>query len=85
LLVGAPFEHSAGRGIAGRETGTLEESGAAYLFTRQGGVWRELVRIKAPEPFAKDGLGNSVAFGGDDVFYVAASRAETSGAVHVFR
>ena len=101
LLVGAPGERSAARGIGGRESGTLEESGAAYLFTRQGDAWHELVRIKAPQPAAKDNFGNSVALGSSGLIFVAASGdaaagsgsdaaptprgAPTSGALHVFR
>lgn len=101
MLVGAPGERSAARGIGGREMGMLEGSGAAYLFTRQGGAWHEVVRIKAPQPFAQDGVGGSVAFGADGVLYVGANLdacggsgvsaaqdvrgAASSGAVHVFR
>ena len=101
LLVGAPGERSAARGIGGRETGNVDASGAAYLFTRQGGTWHEVTRIKAPEPATKEAFGNAVALGGAELLFVGASQdanggsgvnamqgqrtAPASGAVHVFR
>ena len=42
-------------------------SGSAYIFTRQDGVWRQTVKLTAPDGAASDGFGGSVAIDGQTV------------------
>ena len=57
LVVGAPYECS-------NFTGVLY-SGAAYVFTRNGGVWSEQAYLKASNAEAYDNFGDSVSLSGD--------------------
>jgi hypothetical protein len=87
LLVGAPYESAGGSGIGAATDGKLDKSGAAYLFVRDAGTWRERVRIKAPEPAAQQNFGFAVALSGEWLA-ISANRADTdtaagSGAVQL--
>lgn len=83
-LVGEPGADDVVRG--------LSESGAAYIFSRNGaGQWSETQRLEAPDAADDDVLGLSVALSkvGDRSFaFVAAlgsdDRGSASGAVYVF-
>ena len=64
------------------------DSGAAYVFTRSGGVWRQAARLTAPDGAALDYFGNSVAVDGNTVMVGAyqddeADELEDSGSVYV--
>ncbi len=69
LAVGAPFEDSLGYGVnpgAGVEANNgAGISGAAYLFTRSGGVWKQEAFVKAPNTTMNSQFGQSVAVAGD--------------------
>jgi hypothetical protein len=60
LLVGASHESSAGAGIGADGSGSLDQSGAVYLFSRSSGSWRESTEIKLSEPMANQELGIGV-------------------------
>src|SRR4029079_13640979 len=66
LIVGASSEDGAAVGIGGDQTNTTTpDSGAAYVFNRNGAVWSQEVYVKASHPGAGDGFGNGVAIVGD--------------------
>jgi len=69
LIVGAPFQGGAGRGIDPPDDGVraparVAESGAAYVFRRSAGVWRQEAYIKASNARPGDLFGSSVAVSG---------------------
>ena len=82
IIVGAQAEDGA--------TDTLNDSGAAYVFTRTGVAWTEQTILRAPNAGIDDRFGNSVAIFGDTVI-VGAPREDgatnttsDSGAAYVF-
>lgn len=72
VVVGASWED-------GPLNGALE-AGAAYVFTRAGGVWTQHAYIRASNPEAADRFGFAVAVSGDAARIAVASTAEASGA-----
>ncbi|NOT22458.1 MAG: integrin [Nitrospiraceae bacterium] len=66
LVVGAPLERSCATGVNGNQAdfGCLG-SGAAYVFTRTGGVWSQEAYLKASNTGVDDAFGHSVALSGD--------------------
>jgi hypothetical protein len=84
LLVGAPMEDSRARGINGdQQDDSATESGAAYLYTRAGGVWRQQAYIKAENADPFDEFGISVAVSGDGRRLVVGARMEGGGAAAI--
>jgi len=75
-IVGAPGAH-----------GAALNSGAAYIFTREGDTWSEEGKVFAANGVAGEGFANSVALQGDTAL-VGAPRddeiADDAGAVYVF-
>lgn len=101
-VVGATGEDSFSSGINGDEGNASlprDAYGAAYVFSRSGGVWTQAAYVKASNPDTSDLFGNAVAIHGD---LIAASAywedsnatgvngdeysdfASRSGAVYVF-
>ena len=65
LAVGAIGEWSASRGINGAQGNAgAPNSGAVYVFVRQGQRWTQQAYIKASNADAEDGFGRSVALSG---------------------
>ncbi len=59
LVVSAPREDSNARGIDGDESNNIaEDSGAVYVFRRDGNAWRQLAYVKASN--TRDGSNSSV-------------------------
>jgi hypothetical protein len=89
LLVGAPHESSGARGINGSLSGSLSNSGAAYLFARSpAGSFSQVAHIKATEPADGAQFGYDVAMSGSEIAVSAdcdSSVAQCSGAVFMFR
>jgi len=85
LVVGAQHESSAGMGVGVAPSGTLKNSGAAYVYTRERGSWRELVLLKASRPSANDAFGFNVALSGELIAVSAIGDTSGSGAVYLFR
>jgi len=93
LVVGARREDSTG---VNPDNNSLVESGAAYIFTRDGdGLWSEQAYLKAAQPGSGDEFGYSVAIDGNTIFIAAPfedsngsseqnNSATDSGAVYVF-
>ncbi len=93
LLAGASMEDSAATGVNGpQDDDSAQDSGAAYLFTRSAGMWRQHTYVKAANSEAFDEFGVSVALSGDGRRLVVGARAEAgpdnatpeAGAAYVF-
>jgi hypothetical protein len=89
LAVGVPNEDSASQGVDGnQEDDSAANSGAVYVFRRDGAVWQQEAYLKASNTAPSDRFGTSVALDGD-VLAVGApdedGTAVNSGAVYVFR
>lgn len=82
LVVGASEESSAGEGAAAAASGTRENSGAVYVFGRDGDAWREVVRLKDAPAVAQDQFGHRLARAGDTL---AVSAIGGNGSVVLFR
>lgn len=83
IVVGAPFEDSAATGVNGDQVdNTAGESGAAYVFTRDGsGHWSQQAYLKASNTEAADNFGFSVAISGGTI--VVGAPSEDSAATGV--
>ena len=64
VAIGAYSENS---GVGGDRQNPIPSSGAAYVFERDGTVWRQQAFFKAPDPGEDDRLGISVAVSGNTV------------------
>jgi hypothetical protein len=75
MVVGAPYERSAARGVNGDQTdNSSEEAGAAYVFVRTNGIWSQQAYLKASNTDAAgvfdgngDLFGSAVAIAGDTI------------------
>ncbi|HWN71655.1 MAG TPA: FG-GAP repeat protein, partial [Haliangium sp.] len=101
LVVGAPNEASAARGVGGdQDDDSAYASGAVYVFRRAGTTWAQEAYLKASNSDIYDGFGENVALSGDTlavgaIYESSAARgvdgdqdndsAPDSGAVYVFR
>ncbi|MFH0900458.1 MAG: cadherin-like beta sandwich domain-containing protein [Pseudomonadota bacterium] len=101
LAVGAPFEDSSAKGVGGSEADNgAGNSGAVYVFRRNGAVWAQEAYVKASNTQASDHFGQSVSLAGNALAIGAEGEdsaatavngnqddnaATDSGAVYVFR
>ncbi|WP_052573106.1 choice-of-anchor D domain-containing protein [Haloferula sp. BvORR071] len=99
-VIGAPAEDSGTRGVNGDASNdNALDSGAAYVFARQDGVWVQQAYLKASNSDARDGFGCAVAIAGDTIVVGAmqedssaagvngnqnANNATSSGAAYIF-
>jgi hypothetical protein len=67
VVVGAHREDSSTTGINSTPNESARESGAAYVFVRNGVNWSQQAYLKASEVTADDNFGHSVAVYGDTV------------------
>ncbi len=78
LLVGSPES----------TVGDHSKAGAAYVFTRVGGIWSQQAKLTDPTPGAESEFGKIVALSGDTAVVAAPEHSETSvdvvGLVMVF-
>jgi hypothetical protein len=90
VVVGAPIENSNARGINGNQTNNSAfQSGAAYVFVRDGTNWTQQAYLKAsntgggpaPGQCCGDNFGYSVAVSGDTV--VVGAPVEASNATGI--
>ena len=79
VVVGASGEDSAT--MLNPTDNTLSQSGAAYVFTRNGTTWSQEAYLKASNPGSGDQFGRAVAIHGDTV--VIGARSEDSNATGV--
>ena len=100
VVVGAHWEESNATGVNGDQTNnSTSNSGAAYVFTRTGGVWSQQAYLKASNTEANDEFGSAVAVDGDTIVVgvpredsnttgvngdQANNSASSSGAAYVF-
>ena len=78
IVVGALQESSNATGINGDENNDLaNESGAAYIFTRNAGVWTQEAYLKASNTNTNDHFGSDVAIN-EDTVVVGASYEESN-------
>ncbi len=82
VVVGASQEASSATGVNGNQAdNSAPGSGAAYVFTRSGGVWSQQAYLKASNTEAPDFFGSSVGVSGDTV--VVGAYQESSDATGV--
>jgi hypothetical protein len=94
LVVGAIYEDSAAGGVNGDQSNDgATDSGAAYVFVRQGDAWVQQAFLKADSPAPNDFFGASAAISGDtiavgavraDPWHGASGVTPRSGRVYVF-
>ena len=79
LAVGSPFESSAATGIDGDQANSdAPESGAVYVFKRQGQSWAQQAYLKASNAKAGDMFGSGLALSGDTL--AVGAHRESGGA-----
>jgi hypothetical protein len=79
LVVGAPREDSAARGIDGDQAGnTAVDAGAVYVFRRSAGTWTQEAYVKASNADAGDLFGGSVALSEDGATLAVGATNEDS-------
>jgi hypothetical protein len=82
VVVGAYGESSSATGVDGDGSDdSLADSGAAYVFVRDGSTWSHLAYLKASNTDAIDEFGLDVAVAGETV--VAGARHESSSATGI--
>jgi hypothetical protein len=82
VVVGADSESSSAIGVNGNQNNNdASASGAAYVFVRNGGAWKQEAYLKASNTGAGDNFGDSVGVSGDTV--VVAAYFESSSATGV--
>jgi hypothetical protein len=82
LVVGAPFEDSNATGINGNQSNnSATDSGAAYIFVRNGTNWAQQAYLKASNGGAGDYFGIAAAVSGDTL--VVGAPRESSNAIGV--
>ena len=79
-ILGSSLEDSSGKGINGKQDDdAAPESGAVYIFTRNGTTWRQQYFVKSSNAEAYDEFGGSVAVSRDGRTMVASAHAEDGG------
>lgn len=85
VVVGGPGEDSDATGVNGDEgDNSSPESGAAYVFVRQGTTWHQQAYLKASDTDPHDSFGASVAVSGDRIVVGAALNDLSTGSAYVF-
>ncbi len=83
LAIGAPTEDSDANGVNGDQTdNSAVNSGAAYIFTRNGATWSQQAYLKASNTEAGDFFGISVAIFGDTMVAGAALEDSNTNGVN---
>ncbi len=83
LAVGAHDEDSSATGInVDQSSNGASRSGAAYVFTRTGGVWSQQAYLKASNTETNDRFGISIALSGDTLAVSADSEDSSSTGVN---
>lgn len=83
IIVGAPAEDSSANGINGNQTDNFTvNSGAAYVFVRNGTTWSQQAYVKASNTGATDRFGASVGISGDMLIIGAPDERSTATGVN---
>jgi hypothetical protein len=84
LIVGAINDDSSSTGVDGDQYLTnAKQSGAAYLFVRNAGVWSQKNYFKASNPDTDDVFGTAVAITADGNSLAVSATGEASNAVDI--
>ncbi len=84
LAVGSVYEDSGAAGINGNgNDNSLTNSGAAYVFLRNGGSWSQQAYIKASNPDSSDSFGRAVILSGDGNHLAVGAPFEDSNATGI--
>ena len=84
LAIGATYESSNATGVNGDQNNDLAlDSGAAYIFTRNGTTWSQQAYLKASNTAQEYQFGFDIDVFGDTVV-VGSNKEHSSGAVYVF-
>ena len=80
LLVGARHEDSNATGINGDQSdNSADNSGAVYVFTRNGTTWSQQAYLKASNTDAGDVFGRSVDISGETIVIGSAESSSSTG------
>jgi hypothetical protein len=79
IVVGAPFRD----GVS--DQGALSDMGAAYVFERSGGRWRQVAELVPADARNNDLFGSAVAIDGDTIAIGAYQRELATGAVYLYQ
>jgi hypothetical protein len=83
MVVGAPLESSNATGVNGNEANNgAGASGAAYVFSRNGGTWTQQAYLKASNTNTSDQFGTVVAIDGDTIVVGAPSEASNATGIN---
>ena len=83
VVVGASGEDSNATGIDGDQTNNSTPfSGAAYVFTREDGVWSQQAYLKASNTGVRDDFGSTIAISGNTVVIGANREASTATGIN---
>jgi len=82
LVVGAPREDGSAIGVNGEKNNDANNSGAAYVFTRSGGIWSEIAYLKASNTDAEDGFGGAVSISGNTIAVGAVNERGSVGGIN---
>ncbi len=84
LAVGAAKEQSAATGINGnQDDNSSTDSGAVYVFVRNGEIWHQQAYVKASNTEAQDLFGSAVSLSADGNTLAVGARFESSGAIGI--
>jgi len=84
LIASAQLEDSSATGIDGvQDDDSAQEAGAAYLFTREEGVWTQRAYIKGSNTEAYDEFGSTLSLSRDGRLLAIGARGEDSGATGI--
>ncbi len=85
VVVGAWAEDSNATGINGDQSNNLSgNSGAAYVFVRDAGVWSQQAYLKASNTGSGNSFGGCVSVSGSSLAIGATGQGDNTGAVYVF-
>src|SRR5262249_9768585 len=83
LVVGAPREDSHATGINGDQgDNSAPDSGAVFVFVRNGSTWSQQAYLKASNPDYGDLFGSTVDISGDTIVVGAAGEASAATGVN---
>ena len=83
LVVGAPDEDSTATGINGNQLNNEAEAvGAAYVYTRDNGVWAQDAYLKASNAEENDKFGSAVAINGNTIAVGALNESSNATGVN---
>src|SRR5262249_25575555 len=84
IAVGAPHEGSGAKGVNGNQNDTsLYDSGAVYVFVRNGTTWSQQAYLKASNSGQGDEFGHVVALSADGNTLAVSAYFEASGATGI--